>query len=453
MEERFSPNKDEALHINKKIKKSLYIPVKMKFVISHSFALLWAVISIALSVPWVKDLSEIVTLPLALLIITGIAYIPGYMNAFLVVSLIFDKQPHFKVKNPTNDISILIAARNEAENIRNTLSYIAKQDYNGHIKVYVIDNGSIDDTSMAALSSGKDLNLDITVIQEEIPGKFNALNTGLKYVTTDLFITLDADTLLHPSAVRYLIARMESAPKNVCAVAGSVLVRNSRESIITRIQEWDYFLGIASIKRQQGLYQGTLVAQGAFSAYKTDCVRKIGGWPDAIGEDIVLTWNLLKKNWKTYFEPLAVAFTDVPNTYRTFARQRSRWARGMIEALKETKPWQQPQVYTKYLTGINLLMPYLDISYTFFWLPGLILACFGLFWIVGPATLMVVPLTFLSYMVLYNYQKYVFRKLNLKVRRNPHGFILFILCYQMIMSPVAVWGYVQEIFKRKRVWK
>ena len=28
------------------------------------------------------------------------------------------------------------------------------------------------------------------------------------------------------------------------------------------LQEWDYFTGIASAKRQQSLYQGTLVAQG-----------------------------------------------------------------------------------------------------------------------------------------------------------------------------------------------
>lgn len=443
-----------SLQTNLNIKKAHYIPVIMKFALSHLFALLWTGLSIFVSIPWVNELSEIVTLPIALLIITGIAYIPGYMNAFLVVSLIFDRQPSFKNACPTKDITILIAARNEAENIENTLSYIAKQDYTGHIKVFVIDNGSSDETSFVALRAGRKLELNITVIREENPGKFNALNTGLKSVNTDLVITLDADTLLlHSSAVRYLVARIESAPKEVCAVAGSVLVRNTRENIITRIQEWDYFLSIASIKRLQGLYQGTLVAQGAYSVYKTECVREIGGWPDAIGEDIVLTWNLLKHNWKTYFEPLAVAFTSVPNTIRVFARQRSRWACGMIEALKITKPWQQPQIYAKYLTGINLIMPYLDLAYTFFWLPGLVLACFGIFWIVGPATLLVFPLTLISYSVLYTYQKRVFRDLKLKVRKNLSVFFLFLLCYQMIMSPVSVWGYAQEVFRLQRVWK
>jgi biofilm PGA synthesis N-glycosyltransferase PgaC len=232
-----------------------------------------------------------------------------------------------------------------------------------------------------------------------------------------------------------------------------MLVRNSRENLLTKIQEWDYYLGIASIKRLQGLYQGTLVAQGAFSLYKTDSVRQVNGWPDAIGEDIVLTWRLLQKEWKVYFEPLAAAFTDVPSNLSHFAKQRSRWARGMIEGLNEIKPWNQPQIYTKYLTGVNLVMPYLDMVYTFFWIPGLMLAFFGYFWVVGPMTLFVLPLTILSYGILYMYQKhYVFKNLNLKVRKNILGFFAFILFYQMIMSPISVWGYFQELFKLKRVW-
>ena len=87
---------------------------------------------------------------------------------------------------------------------------------------------------------------------------------------------------------------MESAPADTAAVAGTVLVRNSRVNILTRVQEWDYYLGIAAVKRMQGLYQATLVAQGAFSLYLTEEVRRVGGWPDAIGEDIVLTWRLME---------------------------------------------------------------------------------------------------------------------------------------------------------------
>jgi biofilm PGA synthesis N-glycosyltransferase PgaC len=203
----------------------------------------------------------------------------------------------------------------------------------------------------------------------------------------------------------------------------------------------------------QGLYQGTLVAQGAFSIYKTSVVRDVNGWPDAIGEDIVLTWKFLQKNWRVYFEPLAVAFTDVPSNFKHLARQRSRWARGMIEGLRQVKPWEQPRIFTKYLTSINLLMPYLDIVYTFCWIPGLILAFFGFYPIVGPTTLFVLPLTLMSNALLFFYQRHVFKRLQLNVRKNRFGFIGYVIVNQIIMSPVSVWGYLQEMFRLKRVWK
>ncbi|NGZ77176.1 glycosyltransferase family 2 protein [Saccharibacillus alkalitolerans] len=431
----------------------LYLPLKGKFYLSHGLATTWMLFSIVLSVAWVNDLGSIITLPAAILIIIGLSYIPGYTNAFMVSSLLLDRQPPLKESYPYDPVTILVACYNEEAGIADTLRYISTQDYTGEVNVIVIDNNSTDRTAAVAENVAEELGMRLKVIFEASPGKNHALNSALAYVETELMLTLDADTLLHKKALRHIVARFKSSPSDVCAVAGAVLVRNSRGNFLAKIQEWDYFLGIASIKRLQGLFQGTLVAQGAFSLYKTDRVREVEGWPDAIGEDIVLTWRFLGKGWKVYFEPLAVAFTEVPESLYHFFRQRSRWARGMIEALKVVKPWQQPSPYTKYLTFCNLVMPYLDFIYTFVWLPGLIMAFFGHYWVVGLTTLLVLPLTFAANFILYTYQKRVFKTLNLRVRKNALGFVAYILLYQIIMSPVSVWGYIQEALKLNRVWK
>lgn len=395
-----------------------YVAVRTKFWIGHAIAALWTTFSIIVSLPWVFELGKIVSIPIAVFIIAGISYLPGYVNAFMVVSLLLDQQPSFKVSDPDIPITIIIACHNEEKNIGTTLKYIKQQDYRGIINTIVVDNNSSDETGKIAMEAAEELSLPVQILREPKPGKNHALNKALKYVDTEYIITLDADTLLHKSAVRYLVSRKESAPQGVCAVAGAVLVRNSRKNFIARIQEWDYFLGIASIKRLQGLYQGTLVAQGAFSLYETRVIKDLKGWPDAIGEDIVLTWNFLKNNSLVYFEPLAVAFTEVPVTMKHLTRQRSRWARGMIEALKLIKPWKQPMMYVRYMTGINLIMPYLDFVYTFCWIPGLVLAFFGKFWIVGPYTLFVLPLCILQNYILYNYQKAFFEGLTLEYERT-----------------------------------
>lgn len=438
----------------------MYIPVSTKFLLGHLIAFLWLVFSVLLSIPWLTDLSSVVGFYLAVIIIAGIGYIPGYINAFNVVSLLSDKQPEFKNNNPKTPISIIIACKNEAHQIYNTLTYIKNQDYQGEIKVIVVDNNSTDDTTIQAQKAINELNFTTSfVLFESEIGKYNALNKALQYIDTDYYITVDADTLLHESAVRYLVARMESqslpedGKKTVYAVAGTVLTKNSRENILTKLQEWDYFLGIASIKRMQGLYQGTLVAQGAFSLYDTKAIKNIGGYPNAIGEDIIITWRMLRENQKVYFEPLAIAFTEVPNTLKHLVKQRSRWARGMIEALKEVKPWKQPIHYVKFLTGINLIMPFLDFVYTFCWIPGLILAMFGHYYIIGPMTLFVIPLAMLQNYILYNHQQKVFKRTNLKIRKNKLGFLFYMLFYQILMSPISVYGYIQEFFALRRTWK
>jgi len=117
-------------------------------------------------------------------------------------------------------------------------------------------------------------------------------------------------------------------------------------------------------------------------------------------------------------------------------------------------PWRQPRGLTRVMTGVDLVIPLLDLAYTFVWLPGLVLACFGVHWIVGPYTLLVLPLTVLTNLLLYRYQlRRVFAPLRLRVRTNRSGYLLYILAYQAIMSPVSVLGYAQELLGLRRRWK
>src|SRR5262249_38582351 len=152
----------------------------------------------------------------------------------------------------------------------------------------------------------------VQLLEVDHGGKAVALNTALASVSTPLVATFDADTLLMPYSLSRAVARLMSSPPDTVAVAGSVLVRNSRDNLLTRAQEWDYFLGIATVKRGQALLQGTLVAQGAFSVYDTTALKLAGGWPNRIGEDIVLTWRMLLQGGRSVFEPTAVAFTEAP---------------------------------------------------------------------------------------------------------------------------------------------
>ena len=221
------------------------------------------------------------------------------------------------------------------------------------------------------------------------------------------------------------------------------------------MQEWDYYLGIAAVKRMQGLFQSTLVAQGAFSLYRTDHIRAAGGWNDAIGEDIVLTWLLMSDGSRVYYELTAVAFTEVPTTLRHFMRQRARWSRGMFEGISALPPWRQKRVMSKFTAGLDLVIPLLDIGYVFLWLPGFLLFLVlqdPLF--VSAWTLLVFPGTVLVYGGLRRFQvNHTFKPLDLRVRRNRLGYIVFLIGYQVFSSTAAIAGYVQYLLKLDRKWK
>ncbi len=117
-------------------------------------------------------------------------------------------------------------------------------------------------------------------------------------------------------------------------VAGNLFVQNAKASLASKMQNYDYLLSIAAVKRFQGSYQSTLVAQGAFSAYRTEVVREVGGWKNVLGEDIVLTYALLEQGLASSYEPAAVGYTNVPASCNALYNQRKRWGMGMLEGLE-----------------------------------------------------------------------------------------------------------------------
>lgn len=431
-----------------------YVPVAAKFFASVLFACVWVGGSIVLSVPWLHDLIRHVGLVPALLVVALLAYVPGLIVAFMAMSLLLDRQPPLKIAHPTTGVTIIIAARNEEAGIAETIRFAVRTDYDGPVTIVLADNGSTDNTCDVARATAAGLDVELIVSHEPKPGKANALNRALTLVNTPYVVTVDADTLLHPEALRRLVSRLESAPPDTVAVAGAILVRNSRVNYLARMQEWDYYLGIASVKRMQGLYQSTLVAQGAFSLYRAEEVRRVGGWPDAIGEDIVVTWRLMEAGDRVLTEPTAVAFTDVPVTIKHFVRQRARWARGMIEGLRAVPPWRQARRLTRAIAGIDLLIPLLDVGYALIWLPGLVLLAFGYPLVVSLWTLLVLPITVLMYGGLRRYQhRHVFGPLGLNVRKNRLGYLAFLLAYQALCSVASLIGYGQELAGTRRRWK
>lgn len=429
-----------------------YVEVRTKFIASLLIASTWMLLSIWISYHWILDLAESIGLPLSIALIGFIAIIPGFMNAFVVSALLFDRRPNLKRITKYPPVSVLVPSFNEQDSIQETIQSILKQNYPGGIQIIAINDGSTDQTALFIDQLASEFHHITPIHLRDNIGKARSLNEGLKRCVADIVITIDADSIVHPDGIRRLVARYLSDPPNTRAVAGTILIRNSRENWITKAQEWDYFLGIAAIKKIQSLFQGTLVAQGAFSLYDRALLHTLGGWPNTVGEDIVLTWKILNAGFRVGYCENAFVFTNCPNTLKQFVRQRLRWSRGLIEAFKLNPTLLFKPRLTLVFIWWNVLFPLIDLTYTFGFIPGVVLAFFGNFAIVGPMTLALVPLSImLNYIMLHSERK-IFQAAQIRIRKNIGGMILYMFAYGFVLQPACVLGYVTEMLSLRKSW-
>jgi biofilm PGA synthesis N-glycosyltransferase PgaC len=270
----------------------------LRFAVAGTLTLAYMAFAVWFSQPWRDELEDAIGPIASWVIPTLLAYIPALVIGFLCFTLLLTRYRAPSLEPPAGQwppITVIVAAYNEAGAIERTLERIAATAYAGPIEVVLADNNSTDRTAELGAAVASRCGLSYRRSFEPLAGKHHALNTALTDVTTPIVATVDADTLLHPLALTYLIARVTSRPQNqhVCACAGALIAENAPHNFLTRMQGWDYRLGINGVKRTQAAYNSALVAQGAFSAYWTEDIRAVGGWPDAIGEDIVLTWSLM----------------------------------------------------------------------------------------------------------------------------------------------------------------
>ena len=416
-------------------------------------ATFYFICSIFININWINDIACSFGYCLAIYLVTFIAMVPGFNFIFMFISLLFDKKEKKACMKKEKDVTVLIPMYNSKKYIKETIKSIQKQEYCGHIYINIIDDGSTDG-SLEFLKS-MDLDPNITLIESNHIGKASALNKGLQHVKTDYTITVDSDTVLHPLAIRNIMNKLVNSNKKTAATAGCLFVKNAKKSFITKLQEWDYSLGIFGVELIQGNYNSTLVAQGAFSAYKTKVLKEIHGWQNCVGEDIVLPWELLSRGYETNFSKNAIAFTEVPEKLGDLGKQRKRWARGMIEAFKKVKVITSKKLNfkSKFLMCLNIFFPFIDLALLIFVPLGLILLAFGSQLLIGWMSLLVLVLGMLLCLLTEIRRKNMLKEIECKLEKSSVlAFIVYVLLYAFILAPYCLIGYISELLNYKKEW-
>ena len=227
-------------------------------------------------------------------------------------------------------VSVLIAAFNEEKVIAASLRAVLANDHPGAIEVLVVDDGSCDGTALEVEKIAQ-TDARVRLVRQANRGKAVALQRGLSLVQHELVVFLDADTHLQSDTLRLLVRPMSD--EEVVAVSGHAKVGNLR-SFVARCQALEYTCGFNLDRRAYDRWNCITVVPGAISALRHSAIERVGGFSlDTLAEDTDLTLTLHKGKARIVYTPDAIAWTEAPETLRTLARQRFRWAYGTLQCL------------------------------------------------------------------------------------------------------------------------
>lgn len=229
-------------------------------------------------------------------------------------------------------VAVLIPAYNEELVIARTIKSVMQSNYK-NIRVIVIDDGSRDRTFDVARDEFPQEIAErrLTVLTKPNAGKAEALNFGLDHVDEEIYVGIDADTVIAGDAISRLVCHF--ADPRVGAVAGNAKVGN-RINLWTQWQALEYITSQNFERRAMDLFDVVTVVPGAIGAWRTGAVKQGGCYPvNTVAEDADLTMNLLEQKYKVIYEDRALAFTEAPATARALMRQRFRWSFGILQAV------------------------------------------------------------------------------------------------------------------------
>ncbi len=282
----------------------------------------------------------------------------------------FDNPPPLEESPP---VSMLIPCYNESENIEETIRYATQQDYPDY-EIIAINDGSSDDTG-AILDRLQQQYDQLRVIHlKHNRGKAMALKMGAMVANSEFLVCIDSDAVLDAHAIHWMMTHFNQSPR-VAAVTGNPRIRN-RSTLLGKVQVGEFSSIIGLIKRAQRIYGRIFTVSGVVTAFRKSALQRVGYWnTDMLTEDIDISWQLQLDHWDIRYEPNALCWILMPETYGGLWKQRLRWAKGGVEtALRYTSSlfsWRKRRMWMVMVEYfLSVIWSYVAAAILLLWLLG-----------------------------------------------------------------------------------
>ncbi|MEC8073314.1 MAG: glycosyltransferase, partial [Candidatus Thermoplasmatota archaeon] len=263
------------------------------------------------------------------------------------------------------EVNAIITSWNESKKVYLTVKSLVKGDYpKDKLKITVVDDGSTDDTSYWLSKASKEFGCKVITLEDN-RGKRNAIHTAVKECNSEITILIDSDVEVAKDGISEILRGFSN--DKIAIVCGNTGVGNADTNLLTRMQEFYYYLSYGLFRSAESYFRTVVCCTGSFSAYRSEVLKSVADeeWANqkflgkvrTYGDDRSLTRLVLAKGYDTVYQPFANALTIVPDSMSGFINQQSRWRKGyLFEAIMASSHmWRRP-IGAAVLFYLSLLM-------------------------------------------------------------------------------------------------
>ncbi len=207
------------------------------------------------------------------------------------------------------------------------------------------------------------------VLDKENGGKADALNAGINASTAPYVVSLDADSILDPLALKAMMREIQDDPR-ISAIGGQVAIANGctirsgrvvslgvPKSPVALFQMVEYLRSFTTGRTALDALDSVLILSGVFAVFDKEILVRAGGYltpfvehrlaEEYVGgrfatvcEDMEVVVRLHRYSRdkgldrRVAYLPIAVAWTECPESLDSLRKQRGRWFRGLRESLR-----------------------------------------------------------------------------------------------------------------------
>ena len=247
---------------------------------------------------------------------------------------------------PSVDV-IVTSYNEEPDRLEACLRSVVAQDYGGEIRVYVVDDHSLNRDELMPIYKRYAARPGWAVLRaKENRGKRAGQDVAFRHSAGELIVTIDSDTEVDPDGVTEIVRAFED--ERVGAVTGNVGVTNHCQNLLTRLIGMRYWVAFNQERAAQSHFRTVLCCSGPLAGYRRSVLKQIWvryvtqsyrGVACTYGDDRHLTNLVLAAGHDTLFVPFAHAITYAPEDLGSYLRQQLRWNKSFYRELLWTIPF------------------------------------------------------------------------------------------------------------------